>query len=777
MLLLVLVCECLAPAVASSQGPASQTSSPVTSGNSQASKSTAAKPKSPELEAIQDDPELPRVLLIGDSISMGYTLPVRQILQGRANVHRPPTNCSSTGFGLANIEKWLGDKRWQVIHFNFGLHDAKQLPEGTRHTELSEYQANLRKLVALMQAKSDKVIFATTTPVPMNGILSPIRRFDSIADRNSAAIAVMQETGVAINDLHALVLPVQAKVGRPNDVHFGAEGSELLASAVARAIASALPKPTRPSESDVVVYGGTSGGVMAALAAAQQGKRVTLIEPGRHLGGMTTGGLGATDFGKGEAVGGLAREFYRRVKQYYQSPTAWKHEQASAYTSHRHDPNADVMWHFEPHVAEKLLDEMLSVSGLKIVRGERLDLKAGVKKNQQRIASLVMESGREFRAQMFIDATYEGDLMAKAGVSYHVGRESNSVYGETMNGVQTRRVPYNGHNFFRPVNPRLNLDDPKSGLLFGVSNQSPGQEGSGDRRVQAYCFRLCMTEVPSNRVPFEKPADYDASRYELMLRYLTSTGLFPDHPEPRPVEHPALGYRPYIVIMPNRKTDSNTKGAVSSNLVGGNYDYPDGDYATRERITQQHKNWQMGMLWFLQNDPRVPEEYRSAMQSWGLAKDEFVDTDHWPHQLYVREARRMIGQYVMTEMNCDGSRPIEDPVGLGSYNMDSHVTQRYVDDQGWVRNEGNIGGRVHQPYAISYRSLIPKAEECENLLVPVCCSASHVAYGSIRMEPVYMILGQSAGIAAVRAIEEQVPVQKINYAKYRAVLESTGQRF
>lgn len=544
-------------------------------------------------------------------------------------------------------------------------------------------------------------------------------------------------------------------------------------------VAGSFAGNVAPETVDVVVYGGTASGVVSAVQAARMGRSVLLIEPGRHLGGMTSGGLGATDFKEADAVGGVCREFYQRVKAYYANTAAWKYEKASDYKSHRHDPNADVMFHFEPRVAEEILGDMLRESSVRVVFSERLDLKNGVTKSGGRIISFRCESGKEFAASMFIDATYEGDLMAESGVPYHVGRESNSVYGETMNGVQTKRVPYNGHNFFRPISPYVVPGDPRSGLLFGVHAQSPGTEGEGDRRVQAYCYRLCMTEVPENRVPFVKPADYDPNRYELLLRYLksdSSSEYFPDHPEPREIESPALGYRPYIVIMPNRKTDMNSKGAISSNLVGGNYDYPDGDYLTREAIAKAHQSWHQGLLWFVQNDPRVPDKYRLPLQSWGLAKDEFVDTQHWPHQLYIREARRMQGSLVMTEHHCSGEKEVEDSIGLACYTMDSHVTQRYVDAEGWVRNEGNIGGRVPAPYPISYRSILPKQEHCENLIVPVCCSASHTAYGSIRMEPVFMILGQSAATAACLAIEQRSAVQLVEYQQLRKRLVADRQR-
>ena len=512
---------------------------------------------------------------------------------------------------------------------------------------------------------------------------------------------------------------------------------------------------------------------MAAVQAARMGKRALLLEPGQHLGGMTSGGLGATDYKVAESVGGLSREFYRRVKSHYAKPEAWRFERSEQYKSVRHDPNADVMWHFEPRVAEQILWDMVRQAGVEVELAQRLDLSGGVFKTGQTIDRIEMESGLVIGAKVFIDATYEGDLMAKAGVAYHVGREGNSIYNETMNGVQTRRVPYNGHNFFRPISPYRIPNDPQSGLLFGVQSEGPGKEGEADRRVQAYCFRLCMTEVPENRVPFAKPSDYDPDRYELLLRYLTSESsdrLFADHPKPRDIESPALGYNPYTVIMPNRKTDMNSKGAISSNLVGANYAYPEGDYATRERIVAAHRSWHQGMLWFMQNDDRVPIRFRQPLASWGLAKDEFQDTDHWPHQIYVREARRMVGALVMIEQHCAGTQSVDDSVGLGCYAMDSHVTQRYVDEQGWVRNEGNIGGAVPHPYPISYRALTPKADQCQNLLVPVCCSASHVAYGSIRMEPVFMILGQSSATAACLAIDKKTSVQAVDYPQLRSRL-------
>ncbi len=735
---------------------------------------------------------LPKVVLLGDSIRMSYAPYAEKALAGQAVVISPKFNGGDSARVLKSLEEWAIREQPAVVHFNCGIHDTKKSKStGKFQVPPDEYASNLRSIVERLRKETKAVvIFGLTTPVDDARAAKGRQKVDyelleaSASQYNQIAQRVMTEVGVPVNDLRAALGDAEerARLLGGDGIHFTPAGYEKLGTAVAAEVRKHLPAvgtTAEPERCDVVVYGGTAAGVIAAVQAARLGKRVVLIVPGRHLGGMTSGGLGATDFKNPDAVGGTSREFYQRIKQYYTRPAAWKHERPEDYKSVRHDPKSDAMWHFEPHVAERILGSLARAAGVRVVYSQRLDLASGVKKNGSRIVSIRMESGHEFAGQMFIDATYEGDLLAKAGVRYHVGREANSVYGESLAGVQTKRVPYNGHNFFRPISPYVAAGDPKSGLLFGVKAEPPGEERSGDRRVQAYCFRICVTEVPDNRVPFAKPEGYDPSRYELLLRYLLSDGtnkLFADHPEPRAIESPALGYNPYIVIMPNRKTDSNTKGAISSNLVGGSYDYPDSDYATRERIVREHKLWHQGLLWFLQNDPRVPERYQQPLQNWGLAKDEFTDNGHWPHQLYVREARRMVGDYVMTEHDCAGTRQVNDSAGLGCYTMDSHVTQRYVDSAGWVRNEGNLGGKVPQPYGISYRALTPKRDECENLLVPVCCSASHVAYGSIRMEPVYMILGQTAGTAAALAIDRGIAVQSVNYDQLRSRLVQDGQR-
>ncbi len=511
--------------------------------------------------------------------------------------------------------------------------------------------------------------------------------------------------------------------------------------------------PGRAEERQVVVYAATSGGIVAAVQARTLGLSVVVIEPTRHLGGLTAGGLGATDIGNKAAIGGLAREFYRRVGRHYAADAAWTHETRDAYASRRKAAGELEMWTFEPHVAEQVYRDWIAEAGVEVVFGERLDLAAGgVEKRDGRIVAIRMESGRRFAGTIFIDASYEGDLMAKAGVAYHVGREAESVHGESLNGIQVAKSTK--HQFTHDVDPYVKPGDPTSGLLPLVSAEPPGRDGDGDRRLQAYNFRMCTTDVSDNRRPWPKPEGYDERMYELLLRNFEAG----DHRVP---------WNP--VWMPNRKTDTNNNFAISTDFIGANDDYPDGDYATRERIVAEHRRYQQGLMYTLANHPRVPPQVREHFQRLGLAKDEFTDNDNWPHQLYVREARRMISDLVMTQRHCQQREIVEDPVGLGAYNMDSHNCQRYVTPQGFVRNEGDIQVGV-SPYRISYRSIRPRRAECTNLLVPVCLAASHIAYGSIRMEPVFMVLGESAATAAAIAIADGVAVQDVDYAKLRGRL-------
>jgi hypothetical protein len=512
------------------------------------------------------------------------------------------------------------------------------------------------------------------------------------------------------------------------------------------------------ARADVVVYGGTCGGVIAAAQAARLGKSVVLIEPGRHLGGLTSGGLGATDIGNKGAIGGMSKGFYHLIYRHYLSEESWEYEQRGDYEPGKKWDSEKTWWKFEPHVAEAIFESILIAARVPVYYGERLDLKKGVQKSGSRILSIKSESGRTYYGRMFIDASYEGDLMAKAGVSYTVGRESNSRYGETLNGVQIENAVY--HQFEKPVDPYIEPGEPSSGLLPCIHGGSPGEQGQGDHRVQAYNFRMCLSDAPENRVPFPKPKGYNALRYELLLRYLEAGWgkVFGNNQ-----------------LMPNRKTDMNNHGAFSTDNIGANYEYAEADYKKRKKIIEDHIRYQQGLMWTLANDPRVPEELQEQVNRWGLAKDEFVDNGNWPHQIYVREARRMVSDYVMTEHNCRGQRTVPDPVGLAAYTMDSHNTQRYVDENGYALNEGDVQVGGFEPYPISYRSIVPRESECSNLLVPVCLSASHISFGSIRMEPVFMVLGQSASSAACMAIDEGISVQKVDYGKLRERLLKDGQ--
>ena len=522
-------------------------------------------------------------------------------------------------------------------------------------------------------------------------------------------------------------------------------------------------------ESDLCIFGGTSAGIAAAVQSARMGKSAVIVEPGKYLGGLTTGGLGATDIGNKAAVGGISREFYHRVAQHYAQPAAWTRETAEDYFTKRRGGQAAAsslsgadatMWTFEPHVAEKIFLEMLREAKVPVHLRQRL---ASVKKDGARIIEITTESGDVFRAKMFIDATYEGDLLAKAKVSYHVGREANATYGETLNGIRAQTPQ---HQLTVAVDPYVKPGDPASGLLPFIQPGDGGKPGDGDARVQTYNYRLCYTTDPANRLPHTPPPNYDTKHYELLGRYLEALVAAG--------KKPALAQFWNPIWMPNRKTDINNNGGFSTDFIGANWDYPEASYARREQIQREHEHYIRGFLYFMATSPRVPEHLRAEMQTWGPSKDEFAETAGWPRELYVREARRMISDSVMTEKHCRGQEAVTDGVSLAAYNMDSHTCQRIVKN-GRAENEGDVQVAPSKPYPVSYRAIVPKAAQCENLLVPVCLSSSHIAYGSIRMEPVFMILGQSAATAAALAIDDRVPVQKLNYEKLRARLLADKQ--
>lgn len=521
------------------------------------------------------------------------------------------------------------------------------------------------------------------------------------------------------------------------------------------------------ADHDIVIYGGTCSAVIAAVQAKKMGKSVIVVSPDKHLGGLSSGGLGFTDTGNKAVIGGLSRDFYHRVWQHYDKDSAWVQQKKSEYGGKgQGTPAVDgenrTMWIFEPHVAEQVFEDYVKEFGLEVVRDEWLDRAKGVKKDGEKITAITTLSGKTYAGKMFIDATYEGDLMAAAGVDYHVGREAQSVYDEKWNGIQVG-VLHHRHHFGavkEPISAYKIPGDPKSGVLPRVSTAPPGEYGAGDKGVQAYCFRACYTNDPSNRVPFPKPEGYDASQYEILLRVLnTGWGEFFEKFDP----------------IPNHKTDTNNHGPFSFDNIGYNQDYPEASYERRREIIAEHRTYQQGLMWFVANDPRVPKKVQEELQTWGLPKDEFTDNGNWSHQLYIREARRMIGAYVITENELLKKRPTPDSVGMGSYGIDSHNIQRYITPEGNVQNEGDIGVSTKGPYEIAYGSLIPKKGQGSNLLVPVAMSASHIAYGSIRMEPVFMILGQSAATAAVLALEDSIPVQSLPYEKLKAQIEKDGQ--
>ncbi|KGE86241.1 MAG: FAD-dependent oxidoreductase [Phaeodactylibacter xiamenensis] len=512
------------------------------------------------------------------------------------------------------------------------------------------------------------------------------------------------------------------------------------------------PAKTNAYDYDICVYGGSSAGVIAAYAAAKMGKTVLLISPDLHLGGLSSGGLGATDIGNKYAVTGLSRDFYRRLGDEYDRMEAWT---------------------FEPHKAEKVFQDYIREANVEVWYEHRL---TKLRKKGTEIQEITVEDAsqpdfptRSVKARQFIDATYVGDLLAMAGVSYIAGREPNSTYNETLSGVQLldkHQFPPNDEEPYH-IDPYRIEGDSSSGLCWGISPEPLAEQGSGDDKIQAYNYRLCLTQDTTNQVPFERPADYDSTKYELLKRVIQARD--------------GIGWQQKlgwfylrIVHMPNGKTDVNNKGPLSTDMIGMNYDYPEGSYERRAEIEADHESYIRGLLYFLSHDPGVTPDIRAEMSSWGWAKDEFTDNNYFPYKLYIREARRMIGEYVMTEHHCLGDSIAPGAIGMAAYTMDSHNCQRVVvheNGKAMVRNEGDVQVGGFPPYPIAYHALTPKQEECTNLLVPVCLSASHIAYGSIRMEPVFMVLAQTAAVAASMAIDQRSSVQEIDIPKLQKKLE------
>ena len=527
------------------------------------------------------------------------------------------------------------------------------------------------------------------------------------------------------------------------------------------AVSSASAADT--ADVDICVYGGTSGAVAAAVQAVRMKKTVILVSPDRNLGGMTSGGLGWTDIGDERILGGLSHEFFNKLYNHYQKNEAWDIEKKSSYKnagqgSPAMNHKAKTMSVFEPKVAEQAFNEWIKDNKIPVVKARLDRSKEGIVMDGKKIASIRIEGGRTIKAKVFVDATYEGDLMALAGVSYTIGREPNSKYDETISGIQTG---HNGNQLPRGIDPYVVKGDKSSGLLPGVNPDAGGENGTGDTRVQAYCYRMCLTNQPKNRVMIEKPEGYDEKDYEIVFRSIEAGQ-----------KNRFFKFSP----LPNHKTDSNNDSGASTDYIGMNYDYPEADYATRDKQAKAHENWQRGLVWTLQNHPRVPESIRKAHANWGLPKDEFPDNNHWAHALYVREARRMVSDYVVTQHTIADSSYVKRSIGMGAYTMDSHQVQRYVTPEGDVQNEGDVQDKIKGPYRIDYGSVIPKKEECENLLVTFCVSSSHMAFGSIRMEPVFMVLSQSAVTAGAMAIDQKIAVQDVPYDQLQKRLLADGQR-
>lgn len=517
-----------------------------------------------------------------------------------------------------------------------------------------------------------------------------------------------------------------------------------------------------PMQVDFCIYGGTSGAVAAAVQAKRMKRSVVIVSSDRFLGGMTSGGLGYTDIGDERILGGLSKEFFEKIYQHYQQDSAWNWQKRDTFANKGQggpamNHKAKTMSLFEPSVAQAIFDGWIREYDIPVIYDKLDRSPKGIVKQGASILSLTTLKGQVVKAKIFMDATYEGDLMALAGVSYTTGREPSAKYGESENGIQP---DHKGNQLPRGIDPYIVPKDPKSGLLPGVNPGLGGAKGDGDEKLQAYCYRMCLTNKAENRIAIEKPANYDEKAYEILFRAIE------------------VGQKNRFFkfsALPNHKTDSNNDSGASTDLIGGNYRYPEADYAEREKIAEAHKQWQLGLIWTLQHHPRVPEAIRQQHLPWGLPKDEFVGNGHWPHALYVREARRMVGDYVVTQDVVSNKKGVERSIGMGAYTMDSHHVQRYVTAQGDVQNEGDVQSRISGPYRIDYGAVIPKQKECDNLYVTFCVSASHIAFGSIRMEPVFMCLAQSAVTAGAMAIDGGISVQEVPYEKLKARLIEDGQ--
>jgi lysophospholipase L1-like esterase len=714
------------------------------------------------------------VVVYGTSLTAGgaWVPQTMTALQKRYRGQLTWTNAAGSGmhsdWGIANLDERVIAKRPDVVFIEFAVNDAVarfKIPVARAKRNLEEMIDRLRRANPNVE-----IVLQITNPVidrpeGNSGWRPTLAENFAMVRRVAAAkrtVLIDQEVGwQRVLDRGADAYRALA----PDGLHPNAEGYAVVATPnllKGLGVRTADAFAQQGKMFDVLVYGGTSAAVAAAVQVRRMGKTVLLISPDEHLGGLTSGGLGWTDSGDIRTIGGISKEFYHRVWEHYGKPASWTWQKRETFgnsgqNSAAREEKSQTMWVFEPHIAERIFDGMIAEHDVPVVYA-RLDRQDGVYKRGEKIVGVRTEAGQVYGALTFIDATYEGDLMAGAGVSYAVGREGNWEFGESLNGSQVSHAVKN--QVPKGIDAYRRKGDPRSGLLLGVEPPIEGADGDGDARIQAYCYRMCLTNVKENRVPIPKPEGYRERDYEILFRAIEA-GQKGDFFKLSPV--------------PNRKTDSNNEGGISTDFIGQNYDYPEASYTRREEIARAHERWQRGLIWTLQNHPRVPLAIRQRYAEWGLPKDEFVDTGHWPHQLYVREARRMRGEMVVTENSLrDKSQPIRS-VGMGSYKMDSHNVRRVVRPDGTLMNEGDVQQSTNGPYGIDYRALVPKASECTNLIVPVCMSATHIAYGSIRMEPVFMILGQSAATAAVHAVEGFTSVQGVDFYRLTRRLNADGQ--
>lgn len=725
----------------------------------------------------------PKIVCFGDSITKRNYPEILGQLVG-AEVIKSGVPGHSTSQAMRRLEPEVLSHNPDIVVILLGTNDLRIDSERV-FVPLDKYHTNLSKMATRCTKQGAQVVLCTVPPIREKTFFRrhDKKAFDAagglqqlLSDYRDTVIAVANEHDLPVVDLNQQ-LSSEPQWLSSDGVHPSETGDSIIAKHVARAVRPLLseikvapdtePKPENQS-TDIVVYGGTSSGVMAAIQAARMRRSVKLLVTGTHVGGLTTGALGATDIGNKNVIGGLSREFYRQVARHYADDKNWVQETREEFFASRSKrtklsevsgPNA-TMWTFEPHVANKILRGMLTDAGIEVILEQEV---SGVDKEGSRIRSITMSDGNVYHGKMFIDASYEGDLLARAGVTYTVGREANAKYNEMLNGIRDE-TPKN--QIFGSIDPYVIQGNPKSGLIPLIQPGDGGTPGEGDHRVQAYNFRLCFTDIASNRIKLPKPDNYDPSRYELAARRaekIVAEGV-----------EPTLKHFCNPVWMPNRKTDINNSEGISTDFIGANYEYPDADYPQRKEIWKAHEEYVKGFWYFLSNNERIPVDLRKKFQEFGPCKDEFQSTAGWSPQMYVREARRMVSDYVMTEHNCRSKEIVEDAVGMAAYGMDSHNCQRIVQN-GAARNEGDVQKHGLKPYPISYRSIVPRKSECENLSVPVCVSASHIAFGSIRMEPVFMLLGQSSAIIASLAIDHECAVQELDYVELKALLLAEAQ--